>query len=158
MHHTYCCLHCRPPPPPIPHPPTPSPPSSNFIVSLYMSFCFLFCIWLKIHHFEQCPTPPNDSWWRGVWWRGDLQLSTWLCASATRALVNAPVTAVVPGSPTTPTLFVKKVRRKIKQKVWEKGEENRADETSRETETLTAHPTTQKAKHRNEERKNVKQS
>ena len=39
-----------------------------------------------------------------------------------------------------------------------KGEVNRTDETSKETETLTAHPTTQKAKQRNEESKNMKQS
>ena len=39
-----------------------------------------------------------------------------------------------------------------------KGEVNRTDETSKETETLNAHPTTQKAKQRNEESKNMKQS
>ena len=137
-----------------PPPPPPPPP----IVSLCMLFCFLFCVWLKIHHFEQCPTPPNDNHlqiqtnvllsqfvnipfcgsWHFVslqflaalpralptlcarlvtgclvtWWPTAVYLAT---ASATRALVNAPVTAVVPGSKKTPTLFVWKVRRRSKR-------------------------------------------
>ena len=170
-----------------------TPPPLPCIVSLCMLFCFLFCIWLKIHHIEQCPTHPDDNhlqnhtnvllsqfvnipFW-GSWHFFSLQFLaalpralTTLCArlmtgclvtwwptavylatstSASRALVNAPVTAVVPGSPTTPTLIAQQVRRKVRrERAGEGGNEDRIEKNKNKNEherkDTTAPPTPNK--------------